>query len=313
MKTNCILILAVSSLLVAASWAGEFEDRVSVFLVQQTEMQQGMQVYVKRSGVTEAWVAPDKSIGGAVGSLQRLVVTDAGEKIRIDGWDLDDPRKKDAELLFAKTSIYYNALHQPPLARYTLRANVIEYRPWVPRIYPMAAATTTSSDISFGTKMGVFGLPTTTVESDERSADSEAVFVIHDKNGVGGYEVTFCKEPDWAPKKIRFFARGAKQLPKGKITKSDVLGWEQYCTTSTEWKEDEDTGFWLPDRIRIEAKELAITEAFEIRFTGWKFGKDVDIKLVDETHFNATEIERSVNFGLIQQAFDAIEREPNGK
>ena len=55
----------------------------------------------------------------------------------------------------------------------------------------------------------------------------------------------------------------------------------------------------------MESNDLG-QESWEVRFTDWKQGDDVDVSLLDEVNFTEEKIRKSIDFHKVKNAFDQL-------
>ncbi len=116
-------------------------------------------------------------------------------------------------------------------------------------------------------------------------------------NRKAGANVTFAKNPEWAPVKVDFYT----SLDTRPLTDNPKLDeykkkWRIYSQTKTEWMKLADE-HWVPRELSVS--QCADDEdriEIEIFFTNWVIGKEVDKSLLDAKKFTIENITNMVNF-----------------
>lgn len=130
-------------------------------------------------------------------------------------------------------------------------------------------------------------------------------------NDYGAREIDFGDDPSWAPIKVKFFLRRNRPLPKRPLTAKDVLDWDHFATTETEWSKD-DAGRIYPKLITMAVESSNISGTAEMKFSHWKFGTDVDKALADPKNFTRENL-ATVDFAELRNIAEGRSNEDNEK
>jgi hypothetical protein len=142
---------------------------------------------------------------------------------------------------------------------------------------------------------------------EEELADGRKRYIACNSAG-GAYKLTFAKEPDWALEEVEFFKRTVEEqkanpFPPKSITRSDFDKYEWFARTHTQWKQVAQNRF-VPWQTNLYQKGFRAEDQYEFRFRDWKFGKDVDLSLLEEESFQEGKIDASIDFFKIKEFFD---------
>ncbi|MEQ1829771.1 MAG: hypothetical protein ABL921_27660 [Pirellula sp.] len=300
-----------------AAIADDSEERMLDFLIHQKRLSEGFNVSIHVKAIGQREGQPM----GTYESFQRLIIADAGKKQRIDAQCNDlftafNPRTDtyESQLWLPVECRYVNFLHtRAEIKLFEVRAGQSECRTISHRVHPFVLSTTNWGGTLSDTSLGLFALDNVVLREDELR-DGSLISVMRSGNSKAGSEVVFGDEPKWGPTKIKMYTRRDRSLPKGRdINDADVKGWLHYCTTTTEWTQHEESKNFVPKTVRVEEIDNGRSDSKEIDFTDWKFGKEVDLTLLDPVNFQLDKIKTQCDFVAMRKKFEKFDEERDAK
>jgi hypothetical protein len=305
------LSLAIVFLLVLRTNAGEAEDRIAEFLSHQSEVEACMSVLISRVGLTEL-TGPDLNENLSFSEvLQRVIICRDTNEERVDakrnivGRDFSI---KEAQVIAGGECLHWSSSRlKQEINRIGMKAGRPLRRTESGRIHPYTLPITTSTLV--GAEMpekNIFHETFTVVDEFElKNGRYRAYFVIKGAADSSAGEVTFAKEPRWAPVEYRVYIRGDAPKPSGKLTGSVIKAWTLLHTTSTEWQPIDDEPGWLPSKVNMESEDQTII-TYEFLLTDWKLGNNVDRGPLQKPHFTPENIPKQIDFDKVAAAFEKI-------
>jgi hypothetical protein len=145
------------------------------------------------------------------------------------------------------------------------------------------------------------------VISEGESEDGNYWGVVVGADGMCGARVTFAKDPQWAPRQFIFYNHPESKVDINKVTEKEVLSWKVMARTETEWielKKDK----WVPKRVLSWFESPRVKYESEMKFGGWKLGKDVSNDLFSESKFTSDEIAQSIDFNSWEEKYFSQEK-----
>jgi hypothetical protein len=143
------------------------------------------------------------------------------------------------------------------------------------------------------------------VLEEQELSDGRLRSLIVFTNNLAAIEITFSKDPNWAPEIVHFFLRGDKALPADRpLEVGDVKAWNRYATTTTKWKELKEYDRTVPQSVTIAAEDEQGAHLLEFVFSDWKFDKDINKSLLDEDQFTKEKILSAIDFDSLRSSFD---------
>lgn len=133
--------------------------------------------------------------------------------------------------------------------------------------------------------------------------DGRSNFLFYVSNSAA-IALTFSKDETWCIEQLELLSDHSNL---DNLKKSDPTMLKVYCTCRTQWKKQGKEQMWLPVKMQIE-EDNVLKESWEIRFTEWKFGDDVDVSLLDEANFTEEKIKASIDFQQVKRIFDDMEK-----
>jgi hypothetical protein len=176
---------------------------------------------------------------------------------------------------------------------------------------------------TFSGRKHPFGVCSTNAVGNRRDGDKESMLSIQLKNkdiieekmlpdgrnyvkcyvaNSAAIALTFNKEEMWCIEQVECFSDDKNST---NLKKSDPLDLKLYSTSKILWKKQGKREQLLPVVVFIE-EDNVIKESWEIRFTEWKQGEDVDVSLLDEANFTEDKIKSSIDFQQIKNVFDSL-------
>jgi hypothetical protein len=288
--------------------AGEIEDRIAEYLAVERQVYSSMSVLIHRSSLSQFFDEKmEENISGSE-CWQRLIICRDTNEIRMDGRKFQygaSGTSEDAQLIAGDECLYWQSIIlKPSIERIEMKAG-----------RPMKVTTTRRVDpfsllggncvTAFGEDLysNIFHEKFEVVEEYPLKDGRYRAYLV--PNDLGAWEVTFAKEPTWAPVQFRMFSRDSFPKPKGKLDGETITKWNLVCTTTTEWQRIDDEPDWLPSRITMECETQRLVN-LEFLLTDWKLGKDVDRSPLQKSQFTPQNIPKQIDFDKVAAAFDEM-------
>jgi hypothetical protein len=327
MKPRAVFFLVfVWSVASCVATAQDVSDRFAEFQLEKDWADDGFSVLIERFElkVIKLYVEADdenaepsfKERLATNRAFQRLVIGDRGRKKRIDSTEygmLDASEvfgdHKEAQLIHENVGWYNfrkSGFPKEGIIRFEVKGGIPAIHTRTKWKHPFVLAATVASSILDDNQSSITRYDYTTLEKEEL-ADGRKRYIAC--NNVGGaYKLTFAKEPGWLLEEVEFFkrteeAQRANPVPPKSITRSDFDKYEWFARTHTQWKQASQNRF-VPWQTNLYQKGVHREAQCEFRFRDWKFGKDVDLSLLEEESFQEAKIDASIDFFKIKEFFD---------
>lgn len=291
--------------------AGEAEDRIAEFLARQSEVEACVSVLISRTQFSE-WM--DRNLNGNLAASQiwqRIIVCKETNEFRMDGMRTplgENYSTKEAQLIAGGECLYWtSSLIQPKIQQIEMRVGRPMRGTLTRRVNPFRLPIALCATV-YGeyTENNAFHETSSVVEEYELKNGQYCIYLVPTGEIVnGGYEVTFAKEPRWAPVKFRLFDRGSAPKPSGALTAEIIKSWTLINTTVTEWQPIDDEPGWLPSKVNMESDDISV-DNLEFLLTDWKLGKDVDRSPLQKSQFTPQNIPKQIDFDKVVAAFDEM-------
>jgi hypothetical protein len=249
--------------------------------------------------------------------LQRLTIGEKGRKKRIDTteYELLDASEvfgdhKEAQLLHENVGWYNFRMSGFPkegIIRLQLKGGTPAIQTRTQWKHPFIVATTVATSILDSREDSIIRFEYKVIE-EEPLADGRTRILAFINTGAV-HRIIFAKEPTWLVEEVEFYVRNAEweranPAPPTTVTKQDLAKYELYARTQTKWKDLGQNRF-VPWQANLYQKGGSGEDQYEFRFRDWKFGDDVDLKLLEEESFTEAKIDASIDFFKIRQMFDS--------
>jgi hypothetical protein len=291
--------------------AGEAEDRIAEFLAYQSEVEACMSVLISRVGIAES-IDPD--LNETISSsdvFQRVILCKDTNEERLDAMRKVGPGNfsiKEAQVIAGGECLHWTSSRlKQEIKRIEMKAGRPLDGTESGRIYPFTLPISTSTLVRAEMPgLNVFHANFTVVEEFElKNGHYRAYFTIEGAADESAGEVTFAKEPRWAPVEYRVYVRGDAPKPSRKLTANVIKNWTLIHTTITEWQPIDDEPGWLPSKVNMESEDQTL-DTFEFLLTDWKLGKDVDRSPLQKSRFTPQNIPKQIDFEKVAAAFDEM-------
>ncbi len=305
------LSLAIVFLLSVHAIGGEAEDRIAEFLTHQSEVEASMSVLISRTGLSE-WTDPNLNENISLTDVfQRVILCKDTNEERLDAMERRVGRNyshKEAQVIAGGECLHWTSSRlKQQIDRIEMKAGRPMRRTESMRVHPFTLPVTTST-IVFAEMPGenILHAKFTVVEEFElKNGRYRAYFVIEGAADESAGEVTFAKEPRWAPVEYRVYVRGDAPKPSRKLTGSIIKNWTLIHTTITEWQPIDDEPGWLPSKVNMESEDQTF-RTYEFLLTDWKLGRDVDRSPLQKSQFTPQNIPKQIDFDKVVAAFDEM-------
>lgn len=286
--------------------AGEAEDRIAEFLEHQSEVQACMSVLISQTRLSEFVDQNRTQVLAGSQVLQQLIICKDTKEVRMDGMRIplgESHGSKEAQLISGDECFYWTSiLIKQKVERIEMKVGRPVMGTSMRRVDPFSLLGGTCFDVWGETLYSnIFHNKFNLVEEYELKDGQYRVFLA--PNDLVGWEVTFAKEPRWAPVRFRFFARNNAPKPVGKIKVDTILGWTLISTTTTEWQRIDEEPGWLPSKINMQCDDQKVDE-MEFLFTDWKLGNDVDRSILSKDKFTVENIPKQIDFDKVAEVFN---------
>jgi hypothetical protein len=318
--------------LVWSYWQGsalsqDINDRLAEYQLEREWADDGMSVLIDRIELTvleprattideeEGRTPTKKLISRRV--LQRLTIGEKGRKKRIDTteYELLDASgvfgdHKEAQLLHDNVGWYNFRMSGFPkegIIRLQLKGGIPAIQTRTQWKHPFVVPATVAATIDSRQEHSIIGFEYKVIEEESLADGRTRILAFLDTGAV--HRIIFAKEPTWLVEEVEFYGRNAEwkkanPAPPTIVTKQDLAKYELYARTQTKWKELGQNRF-VPWQANLYQKDGSSEDQYEFRFRDWKFGDDVDLKLLEEESFTEAKIDASIDFFKIRQLFDS--------
>jgi hypothetical protein len=305
----------------------DINDRLAEYQLEKEWADDGVSVLINRIQLTaleprastideeEGRVPKKKLISRRV--LQRLTIGEKGRKKRIDTteYELLDASEvfgdhKEAQLLHENVGWYNFRMPGFPkegIIRLQLKGGIPAIQTRTQWKHPFVVPVTDATSILDQQQDSITSFESK-VLADESLADGRTRILANAINGAV-FKVIFAKEPSWLVEEVEFYGikvewERVTPTPTKIVSKKDLEKYEVYARTQTRWKDLGQNRF-VPWQANLYQKGGSSEDQYEFRFRDWKFGDDVDLKLLEEESFTEAKIDASIDFFKIRQMFDS--------
>ncbi|MFN7877392.1 MAG: hypothetical protein ACK5PB_18880 [Pirellula sp.] len=305
----------------------DINDRLAEYQLERGWADDGMSVLIDRIQLTvleprattideeEGRTPTKKLISRRV--LQRLTIGEKGRKKRIDTteYELLDASEvfgdhKEAQLLHENVGWYNFRMSGFPkegIIRLQLKGGVPAIQTRTQWKHPFVVATTVAASILDSGEDSIIRLEYKVIEEEPLADGRTRILAFLDTGAI--HRIVFAKEPTWLVEEIEFYGRNTEwkksnPAPPKTVTKQDLDKYELYAKTQTQWKGLGQNRV-VPWQTNLYQKSVNGERTYEFRFRDWKFGDDVDLKLLEEESFTEAKIDASIDFFKIRQMFDS--------
>lgn len=306
------LSLAIVFFLGLHAIAGEAEDRIAEFLAHQSEVEACMSVLISRTGISE-WTDPNLNENLSLSDVfQRVIICKDTNEERLDAMRKageQDSSTIEAQVIAGGECLYWTSARlKPEIRRIEMKAGRPMGGTISRRINPFTLPVATSTVVMAEmTEFNIFRFQLQIVEEFElKDGRYRAYFVGNGWGDKGACEVTFAKEPRWAPVEYKMYFREDAANPSGKLTKEIIRTWKLMYATTTEWHTIDDEPGWLPSRVNMESEDQVMVDNVEFLLTDWKLGKEVDRSPLQKSQFTPQNIPKQIDFDKVAAAFDEM-------
>jgi hypothetical protein len=291
----------------------DLEERLAFLQLERDDLDRK-----KMSVLIEKFLMQESSISGttrfkSTRILQRFVCDGSSSRERIDAVRLDglgdqDVKKSltEAQLILKHNGIHFygNYPEDKMFLNFEVRVGVSPVQTETFRKHPFAIATTSATgnrmDGDQDSMLVISPKKGSIIEQKELpGGQSYWKFYVSNSAAIG---LKFYKDEEWCIEQIEAFADDSNQST---TAKSDPKDMKRYATTRTEWRKHPRLDQFLPYRVLMESDDHG-KESWEVRFTDWKQGDDVDVSLLDEANFTEEKIRKSIDFQKVKNAFDEL-------
>ena len=273
----------------------------------------------KMSVLIEKFIMQETSVSGttrfkSTRILQRFVCDGSSSRERIDAVRLDglgdqDVKKSllEAQLMMKHKGIHFcgNYPQDKMFLNFEVRAGVSPVQTDTFRKHPFAIATTSTTgnrlDGDQASMLVISPKKGSIIEQKELTGGRhyEKFYDYSNSSAIG---LAFHQDEEWCIEQMEGFVDFTNRSP---TKKSDPKDMKRYATTRTEWRKHPRLDQFLPYRVLMESNDYG-QESWEVRFTDWKQGDDVDVSLLDEANFTEEKIRKSIDFQKVKNAFDEL-------
>jgi hypothetical protein len=291
----------------------DLEERLAFLQLERDDLDRN-----KMSVLIEKFLMQETSVSGttrfrSTRILQRFVCDGSSSRERIDAVRLDglgdqDVKKSltEAQLILKHNGIHFygNYPEDKMFLNFEVRVGVSPVQTETFRKHPFAIATTSATgnrmDGDQDSMLVISPKKGSIIEQKELpGGQSYWKFYVSNSAAIG---LKFYKDEEWCIEQIEAFADDSNQST---TAKSDPKDMKRYATTRTEWRKHPRLDQFLPYKVLMESDDHG-KESWEVRFTDWKQGDDVDVSLLDEANFTEEKIRKSIDFQKVKNAFDEL-------
>ena len=295
--------------------AGEAVDRIAEYLAHQSQVESCMSVLIYRAAMEEFTDASLDERISLTDVIQRLIICKDTNEERFDAMQksVDGSVSKEAQVIAGGECLYWTSVQ--PL----MEIRRIEMKNGRPmrgtrsrRLNPFALPVSTSSIVMTElTDLNVFHGKLQVIEEFELKDGRYRVYIVgNDWGDKGACEVTFAKEPQWAPVEFKMYFRMSAPKPSGKLSGDIIRNWKLLYSTTTQWQQIDYESDWLPSSVIMESDDVFI-DHIEFTLTDWKLGKKVDRSPLQKSEFTPEKIPQQIDFDSVAIAFEKIRAKRN--
>lgn len=322
MQTNFGLTLAVVamclgfSLQQARSQDEDLEERLAYLQLERDDLdRRKFSVLIEKYRMTEVPIPNQGDRLNSLRFLQRFVRDGKANLERIDAVKLDalgteDVNKSltESQLIGSVKGLHYRGKYPPDQRFITLevKAGATPMQTLSGRKHPLAITSTSGVGNRIdGDRESMLRISPKNKDVIEHKllSDGRAYFLFSVSNSAA-IALTFSKDETWCIEQLEGLSDESNM---DNLKRSDPTKLKVYCTCRTQWKKQGKEQMWLPVKMQIE-EDNVLKESWEIRFTEWKFGDDVDVSLLDEVNFTEEKIKASIDFQQVKRIFDDLQK-----
>jgi hypothetical protein len=119
-------------------------------------------------------------------------------------------------------------------------------------------------------------------EKECKDGSTEMMVVFASKKA--GFRVKFRKDPDWLPEECTFFMNQDEGKANQWPSVDEIKKWKLVGKTVSKWVELDSN--WVPSEVVRTFENQGENSIATIKFTNWRFGKDVDESIFDSKQFD---------------------------
>jgi hypothetical protein len=293
----------------------DVEKRFAFLQLERDDLDQKKVSVLIEKFIMEESSSPDSRVAQVSSSrmFQRFVRDGNSSRERIDAVRFDglgdqDVKKSltEAQLIMKNKGIhcYGNASPEKMFLSFEVRSGFSKVQADTFRKHPFAIATTTATGNRLDGDIGsmLAALPKKGSIIEQKDLEDGRRFVKCYDSNFSAVGITFHKEEEWCVEQFETFIDRANKSP---TMKSDPKDMKRYAITRTEWRNHPEFDQFLPYKVQTESDDHG-KESWEVRFTDWKQGDDVDVSLLDEANFTEEKIRKSIDFQKVKNAFDQL-------
>ncbi|XZE22045.1 hypothetical protein SH449x_001961 [Pirellulaceae bacterium SH449] len=293
-------------------FADEFDALFDDFFLEKSMIDDGFSVWIEKTILADE--GPESVV--ATARYQRFSAKQGARIQRIDGIALDlfnENEGKNANIEHQlvdfdnSKSLYYNRTHiGSSVVNQEVRGGKVLRATFTRRKHPFELTITNGTGSQTESQTGIAYHKSVKIIEESRDHLGQRI-VLATPGPLGAYQVKFHKDFHWCPIEIKFYSNPREDRSKSPSTPDEVRKWDHYATIQSKWIEIKEHKFIVPEKVTVSSSD-GLTEEKEFRFVDWKFGKEVDESLFDQSRFVPGELDGSIDFSSIRKKFEGLSK-----
>jgi hypothetical protein len=289
-------------------FADEFDALFDDFLLEKSMIDDRFSVWIEKTILADE--DPESVV--AVARYQRFSAKQGARIQRIDGIAFDLLNENEGRNAIIEhqlvdfdnnKSLYYNRTHiGRSVVNQEVRGGKVLRATFTRRKHPFELTITNGAGSQTESQTGIAYHKSVKIIEDSRDRLGQRI-VLATPGPLGAYQVKFHKDFHWCPIEIKFYSNPKEDRSKSPSTPDEIRKWDHYATVQSKWIEIKEHKFIVPEKVTVSSND-GLTEENEFRFVDWKFGKEVDESLFDQSRFVPSELDDSIDFSSIRKKFE---------